>query len=119
EARERVDTPRNDLRNPPRNKRGSGRSIFGKIRCQRDRVVEVGIPASLQVVPGFCSIAIVPREFAKMTVDFAQPRRMRRFVCVLQTPGEFLVCSSSLSKACWKLTMHYTCDPVHDEDLAT
>jgi hypothetical protein len=42
---------------------------------------------------------------------------MRRFVCVLKIPGEFLPCSLSLVKVAWKPRMHDTGDPVHDENL--
>src|SRR5215467_14607746 len=43
---------------------------------------------------------------------------MRRLVRVLKTPSEFLLCSLSLVKVAWKLRMHDTRDPVHDENLA-
>src|SRR5262249_56484672 len=59
------------------------------------------------------------REFAKVTVNFAQPCRMRRFVCMIDTPGEFLLCSLSLVKVTWKLRMHDAGYPVHDENLAS
>src|SRR5215471_15629216 len=52
-----------------------------------------------------------------MIKNFTQPCRMRRFVCVFKTPGEFLLCSLSLVKVAWKLRMHDTGDPVHDENL--
>ena len=50
-----------------------------------------------------------------MVVDFAQPCRMRRFVCVLKTPSEFRLC---MMKVAWKPGMHDPDDPVHDENLA-
>jgi hypothetical protein len=52
-----------------------------------------------------------------MIVNFPQPRRMRRFVGVLHTPGEFLLRSLSLVKVAGKLRMHDAGDPVHDENL--
>ena len=82
-------------------------------------MIEVGIAATTQVFVGLCGIPIVQREFAEMIVDFAQPCRMRRLVCVLQAPGEFLLCSLSLVKISWKFSVHDTGDPVHDENLTT
>jgi len=96
----------------------TGGSVFGKRGCQCDRVIKVGIAAASQVFQSSSSITITQREFAQMIVDFAQPCRMRRFVCVLKTPGEFLLCRFSLVKVTWKLRIHDTGDPVHDENLA-
>jgi len=52
----------------------------------------------MEILLGLCRIAITQSEFAKIIVDFAQPSRMRRFVCVLKTPGEFFLCDLSLAK---------------------
>src|SRR5215471_19112985 len=43
---------------------------------------------------------------------------MRRFICVLKAPSQFLLRSLSLVKVAWKLRMHDTGDPVHNEHLA-
>src|SRR5262249_41619429 len=115
----RVDTTGNDLSNAPWHKRVTGGFFFGKRRCQCDWVIEVGIAASPQIVLGLRSIAIVPRQFAEMVVNFAQPSRMRRLVRVLNTPGEFFLCSLSLVKVPGKFRTHDTSDPVHDKNLAT
>src|SRR5215475_16032039 len=53
-----------------------------------------------------------------MIINFAQPSRVRRFVCMLKTPSEFLLCRFSLMKVAWKLRVHDTGNPVHDENLA-
>src|SRR5215831_16004057 len=44
EAGKPVHTTGNDLCNAPRGKRMTRRGLFGKWRCQCDRVIEVGIP---------------------------------------------------------------------------
>src|SRR5262249_35571686 len=98
EAGQRVDTTGNDFCNAPRGKRMTRGSVFGKWCCQCDRVIEVGIAAAMEILLRLCCIASVQSEFAEMMVDFAQPSRMRRFVCVLETPGEFLLCDLSLAK---------------------
>ena len=118
EAGQRVDTAGNDLRNAPRRKRVTGGLVFGKRRCQRDRVIEIRIAAATKIFLCLSLVTFAKSEFAEMIVDFAQPSKMRRFVGVLNTPGEFLLRSRSLVKVAWKLRTHDTGDPVHDENLA-
>src|SRR5262249_38510629 len=118
EAGQPVDATGNDLCNASGGKRMTRRALFGKWCCQCDRVIEVGIAAMTEILLGLCCIAIIQSEFAKMIVDFAQPARMRRFVCVLKTPGEFLLCGLSLAKEARKLGVNHSRDPIHDEDLS-
>src|SRR5215467_7177131 len=98
EARQRVDAAGKDLGNAPRCKRMTGGFVLRKRRCQGDRVIEVGIAAAPQVLLSLCCVAIIQGKSAKMLINFAQPSRMRRFVCMLKTPSEFLLCSLSLVK---------------------
>src|SRR5262249_9807252 len=98
EAGQHVDTTGNDFCNAPRGKRMTRGSLFGKWCCQCDRVIEVRITAAMEILQGLCCIAVIQSEFAEMIVDFAQPCWMRRFVSVLKTPGEFLLCDLSLAK---------------------
>ena len=117
EAGQRVDATGNDLGNAPRRKRMTGGSVFGKRRCQCDRTIEIGIAAAMEIIPCFGLVAVAEREFAEMIIDFAQPSRMRRFVCVLNTPGEFFLRRLTLVKISWKLRVHDTSNPVHNENL--
>jgi hypothetical protein len=98
EAGQRVNTTGDDLCYAPRSKSMTRASLFRKWCCQCDGVIEVGIAAAMEILLGFCLIAIVQSESAEMIVDFAQPSRMRRFVCVFKTPGKFLLCDLSLAK---------------------
>jgi hypothetical protein len=52
-------------------------------------MIKVGIAAASKVFLGSCCIAVIQRELVEMLVNFAQPCRMRCFVRVLNTPGEF------------------------------
>src|SRR5262249_5263648 len=90
EAGQRVYTTGDDLLYATRCECMSRDSIYGKRCRQDDRMVEVRIAAAPQVLFGLSCIAIIKREFAEMKVNFAQPRRMRRFVCMLRTPSKFL-----------------------------
>jgi hypothetical protein len=38
-----------------------------------------------------CNITVVYREFAKVKINLPEPRRMRCFVRVFNTPGKFLL----------------------------
>src|SRR5215472_10272728 len=96
EAGQRIDASGNDLGDAPRRKRMTGGFVLRKWRCQCDCVIEVGIAAAPQVLLSLCFIAIIQREFAKVIVNFAQPCRMRRVVCMLKTPIEFFLRSLSL-----------------------
>src|SRR5215471_10124806 len=118
EARERVDTAGNDFGNAPRRKSMTGGFVLGKRRRQRDRMIEARIAAATEIVLGSRFVAIIQRDFAEMEINFAQPCRMRRFVCVLNTPGEFLLCRLLLAKDTRELGAYDARDPVHDEDLA-
>src|SRR6266542_5222941 len=119
EAGQRVNSTGNHLGNPPWRKRMTRGFVLRKWRCQRDRVIEIGIAAAPQVLLGLCCIAVIQREFAEVIINFPQPGRMRRFVCVLKTPSEFLLCSRSLVKVAWEFRMHDAGDPVQDENFAT
>src|SRR5215470_7490989 len=118
EAGQGIDATGNDLGNASRRKRMTGGFVLRKRRCQCYWVIEIRIAAASQVFLGLCCIAIIQRELAKMIVNFAQPCRMRCFVCVLETPSQFLPCSVSLPKITRKLGMHDGGNPVHDEDLS-
>src|SRR5262245_10342351 len=113
-----VDGAGNDLVNAPRRKGVTGGLVFGKRRRQRDRMIEVSIAAATQIFLRLSVVAFAKSEFAEMIVNFAKPSQMRRLVGVLNTPGEFPMCSRSLVKVAWKLRTHDSVDPVHDEDLA-
>src|SRR5262249_17161514 len=117
EAGQHVDTTGNNLCNAPWGKRMTRGSVFGKWCCQCDRVIEVRIAAATEILLGLRCIAIIKSEFAEMIVDFAQPSRVRRFVCVFKTPGEFLLCDLSLAKEARELGVNYARDPIHDENL--
>src|SRR5262249_14720760 len=110
ETSQRVDTAGNDLCNALRGKRMTRSFLFGKRCCQCDRVIEVGIAAAMKILLGLCRLAIIQGEFTEMIVDFAQPARMRRFVCVLKTPDEFLLRDLSLAKETGKLAVNYSRD---------
>src|SRR5262245_61600787 len=98
EAGQRVDAAGNDLGNAATRKRVTGGLAFGNRRCQRDRMIEVRIAAATEIFLCLSFVTFAKSEFPEMVVDFAQPSKMRRFVGVLNTPGEFLLCSCSLVK---------------------
>src|SRR5262249_52618258 len=107
-----------DLGNAPR-KEGMARSIvLGKRGRQDNRVVEAGVSAELQQSLGSCLIAIGPREFAEMKIDFPQPSGVRRLARMLDTPGQFFPRCLSLVEESRKLGMNHAGDPVHDKNLA-
>src|SRR6266536_4129718 len=96
EAGQRVDATGHDLDDATRCKRMTRHSVFGERCCQCDGMIEIGIPAAPKVLICLCGVAIIQGEFAEMKVNFAQPRRMRRFVSVLCAPRELLMRSLSL-----------------------
>ena len=80
-------------------------------------MIEIGIAAAPKVLICLCGVAIIQGEFAEMKINFAQPRRMRRFVSVLCAPRELLLRGLSLVKKARQFGMHDPGDPVHDENL--
>src|SRR5215469_2032460 len=91
--------------------------IFGKRCSQCDRVVEIGVAAAPQVFVCLCHVSIIQRELAKMKIYFAEPRRMRRFVCMLHTPGKFLARRFSLMEEAGEFGVYDAGDPVDDKNL--
>src|SRR4030095_5756295 len=108
----------NDFANAPRRQRATGNFVFGKRRCQCNRTIEARKPTASRVILRLCVITIIEREFPEMIINFARPRRMRRFVRVLNTPGEFGLRSFSLTKESRQLGTNYPGDPVHHENIA-
>src|SRR5215467_9145064 len=71
EAGQRIDATGNDFGNAPGRKRMTGGFVLRKRRCQRDRMIQVGIAAVAQVLPSLRRIAIIQREFAEVIINLA------------------------------------------------
>ena len=68
EAGQRVDTMGNDLGDAPRRKRMTGGSVFGKRRCQCDRMIKVRIATAPEIILCLGLVALAVCEFGEMVV---------------------------------------------------
>src|SRR5215472_1127957 len=117
ESGEYVYTPRDYLGNAPRHESMSRRLIFRERTIQRNRAVEVLVPASLQILLRLSLFSAGVRELSKAVVRFPQPARLRRFVSVLDAPGEFVLRYLVLMEEAGKLCVNHARNPVHNEHL--
>ena len=92
--------------------------VFGKGCGQSDRLVEVPIPASPQILPAFHCVAVGQGQFPQMVVHLAQPPRVRSFVAIRLAPGKLVPSDASLLEEPWKLSPHDARHPVHYEDFS-
>src|SRR6516162_10879518 len=88
---EHINASRDDLGNAPRRESTAGRDILRERTDQRNRAVEVFVPALPQIVFRLGLVSPGEREFAKAVVSFTQPACLWRFVRVLDTPGKLVL----------------------------